>query len=145
MSDTIRIPGLIKRGSSASGLKQAREEAAAALPGYPHNGCAAHLSALLRQSGIGVAMIAGAGSLAHAIETRGWRRVTVGHQQPGDVGVTFDRDPTPPGADHIYLVIEAKDADEMLIADNQRTADAPHTRFASGHGKTPTEFFLRAV
>jgi hypothetical protein len=145
MSDTIRIPELIKRGGSASGLREAREAAARALGEYPHNGCAVHLSALLRQSGIGVAMIAGAGALAHAIQARGWQRIAVGHQRPGDVGVTFDRDPTPPGADHIYLVIDALDADKMLIADNQRTADAPHIRFASGHGKTPTEFFLRAV
>jgi hypothetical protein len=33
-----------------------------------------------------------------------------------------------------------------MIADNQRSADASHSRFASGKGgKTPTEYFLRAV
>jgi hypothetical protein len=42
-------------------------------------------------------------------------------------------------------VIEARGADEMLIADNQRTSDAPHVRYAGGHGKTPTEYFLRAA
>lgn len=30
----------------------------------------------------------------------------------------------------------------MMIADNQ--AQTAHTRHASGHGKTPTEYFLRA-
>jgi hypothetical protein len=145
MSDTIHIAELIRRGSSEEGLREARQEAARALPDYPHNGCAVHLSALLRQSGIDVRMIAGAGNLAGAIERRGWDRIPVGGQRPGDVGVTFDRDPTPPGADHIYLVVGTLGADEMLIADNQRQTDAPHSRFASGRGKTPTEFFLRAL
>jgi hypothetical protein len=145
MSDKDQIPELIRRGGSAAGLKAARLEAARALDTYPHNGCAVHLSALLRQSGIDVTMTRGGGRLARAIERRGWHRIAVGSQQPGDVGVTFDNDPTPPGADHIYLVVKTNGPDEMLIADNQRSSDAPHTRFASGHGKTPTEFFLRAA
>ncbi|MDB5451974.1 MAG: hypothetical protein JWO33_552, partial [Caulobacteraceae bacterium] len=48
--DAVGVPELIRRGGSAGGLKAAREAAAAALSGYPHNGCAVHLSALLRQS-----------------------------------------------------------------------------------------------
>jgi hypothetical protein len=144
MADAIHVPDLIKRGNTADGLKAAREEAAKALHNYPHNGCGAHLSALLRQSGIGVKMILGAGNLASALKARGWAKIAVGKQQPGDVGVTFDRDPTPPGADHIYLVVETRGADEMMIADNQRKTDATHSRFASGQGKTPTEYFLRA-
>jgi hypothetical protein len=145
MSDAGRIAGLIERGSTPAGLRQAREEAEEAWHLYPMNGCAAHLSALLRQSGIDVHMILGAGALARAIERRGWQRIEVGDQRPGDVGVTFDHDPTPPGADHIYLVVERLGDDEMMVADNQRRRDEPHSRFASGRGgKTPTEYFLRA-
>ena len=146
MSDSGRIPQLIQRGSTPAGLRQARQEAEEAWHLYPTDGCAAHLSALLRQSGIDVRMILGAGALARAVERRGWQRVAVGNQQPGDVGVTYDYDPTPPGADHIYLVVRRVDADEMMVADNQRRTDQPHSRFASGRGgKTPTKYFLRAV
>jgi hypothetical protein len=142
--DALHIPELIRQGSTGSGLKTAKLTAAAALPGYPHNGCAAHLSALLEQAGIDVTMTWGAGKLAHRLSDRGWAKVTVGHQQPGDVGVCYDNDPNVGGADHIYLVVGAVGTDEMMIADNQRTTDAPHRRFASGQGKTPTEYFLRA-
>jgi len=55
--------------------------------------------------------------------------------------VTFDNSP-PDGADHIYLVVKRVDDDEMVIADNQDSV--PHRRFASGKGKTPTDYFLRA-
>lgn len=142
--DAIDVPELIRQGRSAEGLKRARETARAALPGYPTNGCAAHLSALLQQAAIAVPMTWGAGKLAHLLAERNWRRIACGDQMAGDVGVCFDNDPTPAGADHIYLVVEVKDRDLMLIADNQRKTDAPHERFASGHGKTPTEYFLRA-
>lgn len=144
-SDIDRIPNLIQCGSSVDGLRAARLEAARHLREYPHNGCAAHLSALLRQAGIGVRMELSAGNLSRLIERRGWTRVAVGTQRAGDVGVTYDYDPTPPGADHIYLVVSTNGSDEMQIADNQRMADHPHVRFASGRGgKTPTEYFLRA-
>jgi hypothetical protein len=105
-----------------------------------------HLSALLQQASINLPMTWGAGKLAHRLAERGWRRVNVGEQQPGDVGVCYDNDPTPAGADHVYLVIEAQGPDQMLIADNQNAkALEPHQRFASGKGnKTPTEYFLRA-
>lgn len=143
--DAVHASEFLKQGSTAAGLKAAREAAAASLPGYPTNGCAAHLSALLRHSGIEVPMTLGAGKLAHILRDRGWTRIDVGNQQPGDVGVCFDNDPTPVGADHVYLVVSTSGADEMMIADNQRTTDAPHVRFASGQGKTPTEYFLRAI
>ncbi|MDN0084655.1 DUF1906 domain-containing protein [Crenobacter sp. SG2305] len=144
-ADAIHVAELIRQGSSEEGLKVAREKAAASLPGYPTNGCAAHLSALLQQSGIDVAMTWGAGKLAQVLIDRGWSRISVGNQKPGDVGVCFDNDPSPAGADHIYLVVGTSGPDEMMIADNQRTVDAPHIRFASGQGKTPTEYFLRAL
>ncbi|MDB5118672.1 MAG: hypothetical protein JWQ79_4164 [Mucilaginibacter sp.] len=143
--DSVHVAELVRQGNSAAGLKAARESASASLPGYPTNGCAAHLSELLRQSGIDVPLTWGAGKLAQVLTVRGWTRVTVGSQMAGDVGVCFDNDPTPAGADHIYLVVSTFGPDEMMIADNQRTTDEPHARFASGHGKTPTEYFLRAV
>jgi hypothetical protein len=142
--DAVRIPTLIQNGSTEAGIAAARVEAKPAVKGYPKNGCAAHLSALLRQSSIDVPMTVGAGKLATAIEKRGWMRITVGDQQPGDVGVAYGNT-DPPGADHIYLVIEAIDDDRMMIADNQNTANAPHARSAHGRdGKTGTDYFLRA-
>jgi hypothetical protein len=44
----------------------------------------------------------------------------------------------------IHLVVDTVGSNEMMIADNQRDTDAPHSRFASRKGKTPTEYFLRA-
>lgn len=112
---------------------------------WPHNGCAANLSTLLQAAGIAVPGIVGAGALANklggAFNSRNWVHVPVGSQVPGDVGVTFDLQGHN-GADHIYFVVTRVDSDQMVIADNQ--ADAPHTRFASGKGKTPTDYFLRA-
>lgn len=146
--DAPSIPQLIENGSSAEGLAKAWKTAQKALPEFPHNGCAAHLSALLIESGIDIPMTLGAGNLARRLSLRGWERIKVGSQKPGDVGVTYDLDPTPPGADHIYLVIEVKEnPDNMLVADNQRKTDAPHPRSASGRSdhKTPTEYFLRAT
>ncbi|MGV8986629.1 MAG: glycoside hydrolase domain-containing protein [Cypionkella sp.] len=150
IADAVHVAELIRQGNSAEGLKAARTTATAALKAvgvtYPTNACAAHLSALLIQSGIRVPMTPGAGKLAHVLIDRGWSKIAIGKQQPGDVGVCFDNDPTPAGADHIYLVIETHGPDEMLIADNQNGAkNEPHPRYASGHGKTPTEYFLRAV
>lgn len=142
--DAVHIPELVRQGSSAPGLAAARAMAAASLKGYPKNGCAAHLSALLQQAGIDIPMTWGAGKLAHVIEARGWQRVDVGAQQAGDIGVCLDNT-SPPGADHIYLVIKVLALGEMSIADNQNKVDAPHSRFQTGHGKTDTEYFLRAV
>lgn len=145
--DADDVAELIREGGSAEGLKRARTTAKAALPGYPTNGCAAHLSALLQQASIAVPMTFGAGMLAHVLAERSWQRIGCGRQVPGDVGVCFDNNPNPPGADHIYLVVGTdgpSGPDRMMIADNQRQADSSHERFASGHGKTPTEYFLRA-
>ena len=75
------------------------------------------------------------------IDSRGWVHIPVGEQIPGDIGVTFDLGGNP-GADHVYLVVKRMNDDEMMIADNQ--AKTIHQRFARGHGKTPTDYFLRA-
>ena len=113
--------------------------------------CAATLSCFLNEAGIPVAKTVGAGELARRLrEKRGWVRVDVGKQRAGDVGVTYDRDQTRAGADHVYLVVERLDADLMYIADNQ-VEGRRHRRTASGRAvpgktsaKTDTEYFLRA-
>jgi hypothetical protein len=107
-----------------------------------HNACAATLSWFMNEAGINVPVTLGAGRLARRLgDGRRWTRIECGDQFAGDVGVTFDRT-QPPGADHVYLVVERVDADEMIIADNQ--APRRHPRRVSGGGKTPTEYFLRA-
>ncbi|PWB83465.1 MAG: hypothetical protein C3F11_06470 [Methylocystaceae bacterium] len=147
VADVDRIPTLIALGSKAESIQRIQDIAAKAMKraglGYTlHNACAATLSAFLNEAGVDVPVTLGAGKLASRLSARNWARVDVGKQKAGDVGVTFDRT-EPPGADHIYLVVEAKGADEMLIADNQ--APKVHTRYASGRGKTATQYFLRAV
>ncbi|MFZ1641819.1 MAG: hypothetical protein WAV07_10390 [Candidatus Contendobacter sp.] len=142
-ADKACIPELIRIGNDVREIAKAQRIAKTAWSRFPHNGCAANLSALLQLAGIDVPMILGAGKLAHTIEARCWERISVGNQQAGDIGVTFDQG-TPAGADHIYLVlsVDSNNSDKMLISDNQD--NEPHSRYASGHGKTPTEYFLRA-
>ena len=148
--DKDQVAKLIEIGGSPTGLAEAQKIAAKALAAvgekFPHNGCAATLSALLRLSGIDVPMTVGAGKLANVLgghlNSRHWMHIPVGDQQAGDVAVSFDNGGVP-GADHIFLVVQRVDKDEMVIADNQ--APTTHRRFASGKGgKTPTEYFLRA-
>lgn len=152
--DNDRIPALLSIAKSPAGLHQSQAMANAALisanlPPFPKNACAATLSALMRLAGMDVPLTLGAGKLVHIlrgpIRSRNWIAIPVGSQRAGDVGVTFD-DNDIPGADHVYLVVEAVTADDMVIADNQATE--LHKRRASGEGsprKTPTEYFLRAA
>ncbi len=144
--DGTFVDALIAVGSDPRSLSQAQAVAAVELRKvgvvYPHNACAATLSALLAAAGIGVQMTLGAGRLASRLRDRGWSSVGLRAQRPGDVGVCFDNT-APSGADHIYLVIQNIDGDRMVIADNQAQA-VTHERYASGKGKTPTEYFLRA-
>lgn len=142
-TDRTHIAELIRLGSDVTEIAKAQKIAKRAWSYFPHNGCAANLCALLQLAGINVPMILGAGKLAHTIEDRGWTRISIGNQQAGDVGVTFDQG-APAGADHIYLVlsVDADNRDKMLISDNQD--NEPHSRYASGYGKTPTKYFLRS-
>ncbi len=146
---------LLEIARSRAEYEAVQSDAAALLAEYgvewPHNGCAANLSTLLRHAGIDVPPTVGAGRLAYLlggrIGSRNWDHVPVGSQQPGDVGVTFDETP-PDGSDHVYLVVECHGDDRMTIADNQ--APTLHDRRASGRpvpggtAKTPTDYFLRA-
>ncbi|MBB6370442.1 hypothetical protein [Chryseobacterium shigense] len=111
---------------------------------YPTNGCAITLSLILQDAGIPVKDIYMAIELTNILrKKRNWGVIPNGSQQSGDIGTTCGTIPNH-GYDHIYLVVERKGNDEMVIVDNQK--NEPHTRFASGKGgKTPTKYFLRAV
>jgi len=141
--DIDKVKALVDIASTADGIARAHAIAIKAWLPFPHNGCAANLSALLQLAHIDVQMTLGAGRLAHRLrDQRGWAVVPVGKQEAGDVGVTYDEGGNP-GADHIYLVTQVLTKDEMVISDNQDKV--VHHRFASGKGKTPTEYFLRAT
>ncbi len=109
---------------------------------YPSDGCAITLSVLLQEAGIGVKDTFGALALVDLLKQRGWQKIAVGSQQKGDIGTTCEDVPHH-GTDHVYLVLQTLNLDEMVIADNQQPL--PHFRFASGKGRSPTTFFLRAV
>lgn len=146
MDDATHIPGLISLASSPNHLLAAQHAAARKLLAYdgehyPSDGCAITLSTLLQEAGIEVADTYLAIQMGEVLAKRGWTRVPIGEQKAGDVGSTCGPRPNH-GSDHVYLVLREMNADEMTIADNQ--AQAPHFRFASGKGKTPTKFFLRA-
>lgn len=145
------IEKLIQLGKTPDEIMAARAVAAQKMGITNHgaslpNGCAATLCALLQKAGIPIGVIPLAGrfvtALAGPFNSRNWDHIPVGAQQPGDIGVTYDLDPTPHGADHVYLVLKNIDGDKMLIADNQDRE--PHYRLASGGKKTPTDYFLRA-
>lgn len=147
--DADKIPVLIDVGSDPASIKEVQALAAATMSSihikYPRKSCAATLSHFLRKAGIDIPVTTGAQNLADRIHfNRGWTKIKVGKQQAGDVGVCFSMANDVPGADHIYLVIQAVDEDLMVIVDNQHQGDT-HRRYASGKGgKTPTEYFLRA-
>lgn len=148
-SDKLRIPKIVEIANDPAAYRKVQEEAAKELfkmagEDWPHDGCAINLSDLLQSGGIPVPDILQALALGkHLRDHRSWQVVPIGQQQPGDIGSTCG--PTPNhGFDHIYLVLQRVDNDEMVIADNQKPE--PHTRFVSGKGgKTPTKFFLRAT
>ena len=109
---------------------------------YPQDGCAVTLSVLLQESGINVPDTYMAIDMCRLLQTRGWTEIAVGEQRKGDVGSTCGA-VAHHGTDHVYVVLrDLGSGDEMVVADNQEPA--PHFRFASGNGKSPTTYFLRA-
>jgi hypothetical protein len=146
--DKERVQTLLQLAGAVPTLDSAQKRAAGDLLAYdgekyPHDGCAITLSILLRDAGIDVPLTYQAVELGqHLRNDRKWEVIRVGQQVAGDVGSTCGTQPRH-GSDHIYLVLKKLNDDEMLIADNQSTQ--PHFRFASGQGKTPTRFFLRAT
>jgi hypothetical protein len=147
-SDKLRIPAVLAIANDPAAYHDVQREAAQELfsgagEDWPHDGCAINLSDLLQRGGIPVPDILQALRLGtHLRDHRGWQVIPNGQQQPGDVGSTCGTTPNH-GFDHIYLVLQRVDQDEMVIADNQKPQ--PHTRFVSGKGRTPTKFFLRAT
>ncbi|MBW0002731.1 MAG: DUF1906 domain-containing protein [Hyphomicrobiales bacterium] len=107
---------------------------------YPHDGCAITLSVLLQQAGIDVPDTYMALDICRLLKSRGWNTFPVGEQQRGDIGSTCGT-VARHGTDHVYVVLRDLNTDEMVVADNQEPA--PHFRFASGQGKSPTTYFLR--
>lgn len=147
MSDRQNAQDLIRYASDPARLQAVQHTAAAKLLAYdgeiyPADGCAITLSLLLQAVGINVPDTYMAFDLARELEqSRSWVRVATGSQKSSDIGSTCLQAPVQ-GSDHIYFVLKAVNGDEMVIADNQMAA--PHFRFASGQGKTPTQYFLRA-
>jgi hypothetical protein len=144
--DAQFIPALLKLGSDANQLLAAQHTAAKRLLDFdgeifPSDGCAITLSVLLQDAGIAVKDTFLAIDLGNLLKKRGWQIIPMGEQKEGDVGSTCGTQPDH-GSDHIYLVVKVLNSDEMVVADNQETHS--HFRFASGKGKTPTKFFLRA-
>src|SRR6185312_14386416 len=128
MSDADHIAALIKLASDPSGLQTAEHSAARKLLAfdgeiYPRDGCAITQSCLLQAAGIAVPDTYQALAFGLMLEKRGWKRIEVGSQQAGDIASTCKSAPDH-GNDHVYLVLRAVNADEMVIADNQ--AHAPH-------------------
>ena len=147
--DQSRISTLLAIASDVTRLDDAQARAGRDLLAYdgetyPTHGCAITLSVLLRDAGIDVPLLYMAIELGNYLNrTRNWQVIEPGSQQRGDIGSTCGDTPRS-NADHIYLVLEGINDDEMVIVDNQSIQ--PHTRFASGKGgKTPTKFFLRAT
>ena len=145
-NDGSKIADLLRIASDAAQLDAAQATAARRLLAYdgeqyPSDGCAITLSVLLQEAGINVPDTFQAIVLGRILAKRSWSQIPVGSQAAGDVGSTCFETPHH-GTDHIYLVLRPVNADEMVIADNQSTE--PHFRFASGKGKSPTRFFLRA-
>jgi hypothetical protein len=145
-NDGSKIANLLSIASDPAQLDAAQATAAKLLLAYdgeqyPSDGCAITLSVLLQEAGINVPDTFQAIVLGQILAKRGWRTIPVGSQVAGDVGSTCLQTPHH-GTDHIYLVLRPVSAEEMVIADNQSTE--PHFRFASGKGKSPTQFFLRA-
>jgi hypothetical protein len=148
MGDAKWIPALIALASDADQLLAAQHEAAKRLLDYdgevyPKDGCAITLSVLLEESGISIKDTYTALALGNLLKNRKWQIIELGSQKKGDVGSTCGP-VAHHGQDHIYLVLDVLNKDEMVVADNQQTK--PHFRYASGKGgRTPTKFFLRAT
>ena len=148
MGDRSSIETLLALARDTAKLQAAQAIAAPRLLAYdgtvyPSDGCAITLSVLMQQAGIPIRDIFWALELTNELKARGWQIVANTDRQPGDVGTTCADVPMH-GDDHVYLVLENTDEDEMLIADNQHTE--PHPRWISGKGgKTPTRYFLRAT
>lgn len=145
MTDKDRIERLIQEASSIDRLQVLQARAAGKLLNYdgekyPEDGCAITLSLLLQNAGIDVPDVFTAVELGKTLRERGWQTIAPGRQEAGDIGSTCCSAPRH-GFDHIYLVVQKLDDDDMIVVDNQ--LPIPHFRHVGGEDKTPTRFFLR--
>jgi hypothetical protein len=149
--DQDQISTLIQNGMRQDRLLEAQRKATrrlAQLGMAPTcaRASAATLSALLGMSGIPVPMIVAPGALAHrladAAAGRAWSFVDVTRQRAGDIGLAFEEE-ADPEEDLIFLVLETRGKDEMLVVDH--AAARPHRRSACRASLTPTAYFLRAT
>ena len=146
ITDEDQIKQLIQEASSVGKLQSVQVMAADKLlkyddEKYPSDGCAITLSVLLQDAGIDVPDTFTAIELGRVLRDREWQTIPLGRQKAGDVGSTCDST-WRHGLDHVYLVLQKLNDNEMIVADNQ--APNPHFRYVSGHGDTATRFFLRA-
>jgi hypothetical protein len=148
MSDKSKIAALLAIAADVERLHAARRVAGQRLwdfegTVYPKDGCAITLCVLMQEAGMDMRDIFWALEITNELKARGWQIVPNSDRQPGDIGTTCIDVPAY-GDDHVYLVLENIDDDEMVVTDNQHTA--PHPRWISGKGgKTPTRYFLRAT
>ena len=106
-TDFEHISKLVELGKNGASISKVQALAAKtikalAVPGlvYPKRSCAATLSHFLREAGIMIPVTTGAQNLADRIRVnRKWKKVKVGKQQAGDVGVCFSQSHDVPGAD----------------------------------------------
>jgi hypothetical protein len=137
-------------GYSLGGAKQIAGTIVNNDPSNMHNCCAATMSCLLDFAGIYVGVREAVTDLAPYLENeRLWQRVNAAAPiQNGDVGVFLAAN----GAElhHIYLVIDATDPANPVVADNQ--GPGAHVRPVAGgampgvgNAASPTSYFLRAT
>ena len=149
MTQIQAINSLIAKLKSDVAVLTYGQNIASAVVNGPKNHCAATLSALLGFVGIFPnGSFTGPGdlepwvpSLAFDLQNRrGWSKIDLGMTiAGGDVGVVLAQ-----AIHHIYLVVDATNQAEPMIADNQ--AAQLHTRKVAGdpaQGWSPTSYFLR--
>jgi hypothetical protein len=144
---------LVNFASNPPTLEGAKQIAGSVVNGDPtntHDCCAATLSCLLDISGIYVGVREAVLDLAPYLESgRHWTRVNVGQTiMNGDVGVFISTDAS--DIHHIYLVIDASNQANPIVADNQ--GPGAHPRPVAGgpmpgipNDASPTSYFLRAT
>lgn len=132
----------VRNGNNATFVRKVVAKAKQLHPAFPTDGCAFFQSSFLELSGFGVGFHGLAETLATVLKTHGWKRIGLIDYQPGDIGVTADLNGNNL-ADHIYMVLERKDSDLMMILDNQESSRPHRRRVHGGDGRTRTEYFLR--
>jgi hypothetical protein len=151
MSQSDKVASLISSLETNIAVLSYAQNIATAIVSGPANHCAATLSALLVFFGIyPYGAFSGSGDLQPWVPTlaldlqnrQGWSQIVLGAAiESGDVGVVL----LSSGIHHIYLVVDATDQLQPVIADNQNPN--LHIRTVGGdpaQNWSPTSYFLRA-